>query len=136
MPVSTKVSPSDLYVKDKYVSEELRNLSKELGVLLVTASQLNRCLSLDTKIIRNGIEDEIRNVQLGDRLRSNGEDVTVTEILPITKQAVFKIKTKSGKEIICSDKHKFPTTNGLKTISTGLKKGDSLTVLLNTTATQ
>ena len=42
MPVSAKVSPNDLFVKDKYVSEELRNLAKELGVLMVTASQLNR----------------------------------------------------------------------------------------------
>ena len=42
MPVSAKVSPNDLFVKDKYVSEELRNLAKELAVLMVTASQLNR----------------------------------------------------------------------------------------------
>ena len=42
MPVSAKVSPNDLFVKDKYVSEELRNLAKELDVIFVTASQLNR----------------------------------------------------------------------------------------------
>lgn len=42
MPMSKKVSPSDLFVKDKYVSEELRNLAVELQILLVTASQLNR----------------------------------------------------------------------------------------------
>ena len=42
MPVSAKVSPNDLFVKDKYVSEELRNIAKELNVLFVTASQLNR----------------------------------------------------------------------------------------------
>jgi replicative DNA helicase len=29
MPVSAKVSPNDLFVKDKYVSEELRNLAME-----------------------------------------------------------------------------------------------------------
>jgi replicative DNA helicase len=28
MPVSAKVSPNDLFVKDKYVSEELRNLQE------------------------------------------------------------------------------------------------------------
>jgi replicative DNA helicase len=33
MPVSAKVSPNDLFVKDKYVSEELRNLAKELGIV-------------------------------------------------------------------------------------------------------
>jgi archaellum biogenesis ATPase FlaH len=38
MPVSVKVNPNDQFIKDKYVSEELRNLAKELGILMVTAS--------------------------------------------------------------------------------------------------
>lgn len=42
MPLGVKVSPSDLFVKDKYVSEELRNLAMELNTVFVTASQLNR----------------------------------------------------------------------------------------------
>ena len=42
MPVSAKVSPNDLFVKDKYVSEELRNLAREFNILMITASQLNR----------------------------------------------------------------------------------------------
>ena len=42
MPKSKKVSPSDLFIKDKYVSEELRNFGVEKQCLLVTASQLNR----------------------------------------------------------------------------------------------
>jgi archaellum biogenesis ATPase FlaH len=42
MPVSAKVSPNDLFVKDKYVSEELRNLARESNLLMITASQLNR----------------------------------------------------------------------------------------------
>jgi len=42
MPVSVKVNLNDQFIKDKYVSEELRNLSGELGVLMITASQLNR----------------------------------------------------------------------------------------------
>ena len=36
MPVSVKVNPNDQFIKDKYVSEELRNLAKELGILMVT----------------------------------------------------------------------------------------------------
>ena len=59
MPVSTKVSPSDLFIKDKYVSEELRNLAKELNVLHVTASQLNRSaveeVEFDHSMISGGI---------------------------------------------------------------------------------
>ena len=42
MPLSVKVSPSDLFVKDKYVSEEIRNLAMEQKTITVTASQLNR----------------------------------------------------------------------------------------------
>lgn len=41
-PLDKRVSPSDLFVKDKYVSEELRNLAVDLDILMVTASQLNR----------------------------------------------------------------------------------------------
>ena len=59
MPVSVKVNPNDQFIKDKYVAEELRNLAKELGILLVTASQLNRSavdeLEFDHSHIAGGI---------------------------------------------------------------------------------
>ncbi len=42
MPISVKVNPSDMFIKDKFVCEELRNLSKEFNLLMATASQLNR----------------------------------------------------------------------------------------------
>lgn len=42
MPYTVKVSPENAFVKDKFVSEELRNLAIELNIVLVTASQLNR----------------------------------------------------------------------------------------------
>jgi len=41
-PTDKRVSPSDMFVKDKYVSEELRNIALDLDVLMITASQLNR----------------------------------------------------------------------------------------------
>lgn len=126
MPVSAKVSPSDLFVKDKYVSEEIRNLAKELQVLLVTASQLNRCLTLDTIVTANGRSTMIRDVKVGDSLASNDGDVKVIEVLPVTKQSVYRIRTKSGKTITCSAKHLFPTKNGLRNIENGLSIGDRL----------
>jgi archaellum biogenesis ATPase FlaH len=131
MPVSVKVNPNDQFIKDKYVSEELRNLAKELGVLMVTASQLNRCLSLDTKVVCNGKEIEINDVNVGDWLASNEGPVQVYEKLPITTQPVYKIRTKSGKEIICSENHKFPVDGKLLTIKTGLKEGDKLRTVIN-----
>jgi len=42
MPASVKVNPSDAFVKDKYVSEEIRNFAKELNIIGFTCSQLNR----------------------------------------------------------------------------------------------
>jgi replicative DNA helicase len=41
-PMSTKISAENLFVKDKYVTEELRNLAVELDTVTVSASQLNR----------------------------------------------------------------------------------------------
>jgi KaiC/GvpD/RAD55 family RecA-like ATPase len=58
-PVSVKVSPSDQFIKDKYVSEELRNMAAELNVLFSTASQLNRTsyeeIEFDPSHIAGGI---------------------------------------------------------------------------------
>ncbi|HEY6436679.1 MAG TPA: DnaB-like helicase C-terminal domain-containing protein [Ignavibacteriaceae bacterium] len=42
MPMSKKISAENLFVKDKYITEELRNLSVELQTVTVSASQLNR----------------------------------------------------------------------------------------------
>lgn len=41
-PMSKKISAENLFVKDKYVTEELRNLAVELNMITVSASQLNR----------------------------------------------------------------------------------------------
>jgi len=126
MPNGAKISAENLFIKDKYVSEELRNLAMELNTVFVTAAQLNRCLKLDTLVESNGKKIQIKDVQVGDYLTSNQGPVRVDEVLPISKQHVYKIKTKSGKEIICSANHKFPTTNGISTLASGLKVGNKL----------
>jgi KaiC/GvpD/RAD55 family RecA-like ATPase len=68
MPVSAKVSPNDLFVKDKYVSEELRNLSKELGVLMVTASQLNRGAVDEIEFDHSHISGGISKINTADNV--------------------------------------------------------------------
>jgi archaellum biogenesis ATPase FlaH len=68
MPVSAKVSPNDLFVKDKYVSEELRNLAKELGVLLVTASQLNRSAVEEVEFDHSHISGGISKINTADNV--------------------------------------------------------------------
>lgn len=68
MPVGAKVSPSDLFVKDKYVSEELRNLAKELNVLFVTASQLNRGAVEEIEFDHSHISGGISKINTADNV--------------------------------------------------------------------
>lgn len=59
MPAQQKVPPSDLFIKDKFVSEELRNFASEGNYLFATASQLNRqsvdAIELDHSHISGGL---------------------------------------------------------------------------------
>jgi KaiC/GvpD/RAD55 family RecA-like ATPase len=66
MPVSVKVNPNDQFIKDKYVSEELRNLAKELGVLMVTASQLNRTAVDEIEFDHSHIAGGISKINTAD----------------------------------------------------------------------
>lgn len=68
MPVSAKVSPNDLFVKDKYVSEELRNLAKELGVVFVTASQLNRSAVEEIEFDHSHISGGLSKINTADNV--------------------------------------------------------------------
>lgn len=68
MPVSAKVSPNDLFVKDKYVSEELRNLAKEFNILLITASQLNRSAVEEIEFDHSHISGGISKINTADNV--------------------------------------------------------------------
>jgi hypothetical protein len=68
MPVSAKVSPNDLFVKDKYVSEELRNLARELNILFVTASQLNRSAVEEIEFDHSHISGGISKINTADNV--------------------------------------------------------------------
>jgi hypothetical protein len=68
MPVSAKVSPSDLFVKDKYVSEELRNLAKEFNILMVTASQLNRAAVEEIEFDHSHISGGLSKINTADNV--------------------------------------------------------------------
>jgi KaiC/GvpD/RAD55 family RecA-like ATPase len=68
MPVSVKVNPNDQFIKDKYVSEELRNLAKELGVLMVTASQLNRSAVDEPEFDHSHIAGGISKINTADNV--------------------------------------------------------------------
>jgi replicative DNA helicase len=67
-PMDRRVSPSDLFVKDKYVSEELRNLAIDLDVLLVTASQLNRGSHDEIEFSHSHIAGGISKINTADNV--------------------------------------------------------------------
>ncbi len=68
MPVSVKVNPNDQFIKDKYVAEELRNLAKELNILLVTASQLNRSAVEEIEFDHSHIAGGISKINTADNV--------------------------------------------------------------------
>lgn len=68
MPLSVKVSPSDLFVKDKYVSEELRNLAMETQCITVTASQLNRSAVEEIEFDHSHISGGLSKIQTADNV--------------------------------------------------------------------
>lgn len=68
MPMSIKVSPSDLFVKDKYVSEELRNLAMETQALVVTAAQLNRGSVDEVEFDHSHISGGLSKIQTADNV--------------------------------------------------------------------
>jgi hypothetical protein len=68
MPLSVKVSPSDLFVKDKYVSEELRNLAMETGCIVVTAAQLNRSAVEEIEFDHSHISGGLSKIQTADNV--------------------------------------------------------------------
>ena len=68
MPLSIKVSPSDLFVKDKYVSEELRNLAMETQAIVVTASQLNRSAVEEIEFDHSHISGGLSKIQTADNV--------------------------------------------------------------------
>jgi replicative DNA helicase len=68
MPIGKKISAENLFVKDKYVSEELRNLAMETNVLFVTASQLNRGSVEEIEFDHSHISGGISKIQTADNV--------------------------------------------------------------------
>ena len=67
-PIGQKISAENLFVKDKYVSEELRNLAMELNTIFVTASQLNRSSVEEIEFDHSHISGGISKINTADNL--------------------------------------------------------------------
>jgi len=68
MPNGAKVSAENLYIKDKYVSEELRNLAMELQTVFVTAAQLNRGAVEEIEFDHSHISGGLSKIQTADNV--------------------------------------------------------------------
>ena len=68
MPATKKVAAGDLFIKDKYVTEEVRNFSMETQCVTVTASQLNRSAVEEIEFDHSHIAGGISKIQTADNV--------------------------------------------------------------------
>jgi hypothetical protein len=68
MPAGQKISVSDMFVKDKLVAEELRNLVVSEQMLLATASQLNRSAVESVEFDHSMIAGGLSKIQTADNV--------------------------------------------------------------------
>jgi archaellum biogenesis ATPase FlaH len=68
MPISKKISAENLFIKDKYVSEELRNLAVEKNCVFVTAAQLNRGAVEEVEFDHSHISGGLSKIQTADNV--------------------------------------------------------------------
>ena len=68
MPATKKVNPGDLFIKDKYVTEEIRNFAMETQTVVVTASQLNRSAVEEVEFDHSHIAGGISKIQTADNV--------------------------------------------------------------------
>lgn len=129
----------------KAIAEEIRGLAVEFDVPIVSATQTTRsgfsssdpgledtseCIFVDEQVtLRNGKSIPIKDVKFGDQIKANDDYKTVLKTHHPKMKKCVKIKLKSGKEIIVSKDHIFPTKDGRKCVNSGLKVGDKLSSL-------
>lgn len=115
------------YIKIKQISEDLRASAQEGDWTFITVTQTGRCLSPNTIVhSREKGKVELKHVNEGDYILGDKEGYKqIKNIFNSKNVKTYKIKTKSGKEIITSASHTFPVNNSLKQVS-DIKIGDKL----------
>lgn len=131
----------------KSIAEEIRGLAVEFNVPIWTATQLNRtgysnsdadmtdtseCIYINEMVtLRNGSFKTMNDINIGDQILANDEFKTVMFKHHNKMKDCVRITTESGKSIIVSKQHIFPTKNSAGiisrcSVSTGLMIGDKL----------
>lgn len=107
--------------KNGYNKEEIDQIKgwmiKYLGY------SFNKCLTKNHKVIsKNRGEINILDVKKGEKILGYNSDKHVNEYVPVKDihnngfKKVYKIKTKSGKTLECTENHKIMTEYGMKTL--------------------
>jgi len=137
------------YTLVKSIAEEVRGLAVEYAIPIVTSSQLNRgayetsdvdltntseCIYINEKVTKSdGRVVKIGDLSPGDKIQSNDGTKVVTMVHHPKMKNCYKITLKSGKTIIVSDEHKFPTKSKKGVVSRlSIKDGLSVGFKLNT----
>ena len=140
--IAPNAKSQNSYSEIKEICEQLRALSFKHHLPVVSASQINRggvgvaspglenvseCIEVNQIVtLRDGTTKKIGDIEFGDQIIANDGYKTVTQVHHKKIKPCYKIKLKSGKEIIASDKHKFPTNRGRISVVDGMRKGDRL----------
>lgn len=118
---------SGLYSYVKSIGEEVRAQAVKLGVPIISASQLNRCFSINTEVITDKGKKKVKDLKVGEKVLTTNNDYNIIQNITNSElKRAFKIKTKLGKEIIVSEDHRIPTDKGLMTIRHGLTIGSKV----------
>ena len=79
MPAGQKISVADLFIKDKLVSEELRNFAIQGNYFLCTASQLNRAAVESVEFDHSHISGGLSKIQTADNVIGIFNSITMRE---------------------------------------------------------
>lgn len=134
---NTNNTNSYSYIKS--IAEEFRGLAVEYDLPIWTATQTNRqgytstdiglentseCIFVDETVeLRDGTSKRIGEIQVGEQIKSNDEYKTVMMVHHKKIKPCYQITLKSGKKIVVSEDHVFPTNKGRQSIKSGLKPG-------------
>lgn len=131
----------------KATGEELRGFAVEQNVAIWTATQVNRegskssdfdmtdtseCIAIDQTVkLRDGSQTVIGNIDIGDQITANDGYKTVLVRHHNKMKECVKINLKSGKSIVVSKDHVFPTKDldgivNRRSVNTGLLTGMKL----------
>ena len=130
------------YTYVKAIAEELRGLAVEHNVPIVSATQTTRsgftssdpgledtseCIFVEEIVeLIDGTFKKINDIVPGDQIVSQDKYKTVTFVHHKKPKNCVKITLKSGKSIIVSKDHVFPTENGRMCVNSGLVVGSIL----------